>query len=61
MLLTPSNSTNPAFWGKEIRFYGNSIYDIGKMYRDMIPNECDFINAFFPKNPQGAREYFRFN
>lgn len=25
----------------------------------VIPGECDFITAFYPKDPFGAREYFK--
>ena len=56
MILTPYNSTNKDHWGKEV------VYREGKAYFIAIelPNEFDFLNSFFPKDPVGARKYYAY-
>ncbi len=58
MMLTPYNSTNPLFWGKELKFVLDGKVVGDKPTKVEIPTEFDFLNAFYPNNPQ-AREYFK--
>jgi hypothetical protein len=56
MLLTPQNSTNPKFWGKEITYTPKGMA-IGE-FKVKVPDGFDFINALFPKDPSQAKQYF---
>ena len=51
MILTPSNSTNPAFWGYEIR------YEVKQ--KPIMPDEFDFFNYWCGLNPVEARKYYK--
>lgn len=56
MILTPYNSTNPLFWGKDLK-YANGQNTTDQMKLD-FPIEFDFFNLYCGKEPQQARLYY---
>lgn len=58
MLLTPSNSTNPLYWGMELNLvYKGNLIDPYQTKLD-IPTEFDFFNLWAGKDPINAKQYY---
>lgn len=56
VLLTPRNSSNPLYWGKEINYTNGQIYL--EHHKVDVPSEFDFFNLWCGKDPQGAKQYY---
>ena len=71
MILGPQNSSNPLFWGKELKFAINGeLHDaipmpnfirISYNWNLEIPDEVDFLKTFYGNYWPNAKEYFRAN
>jgi len=58
MLLTPFNSTNPWFWGMDLKLIKNGRVIEPYQTKSELPTEFDFFNLWCGKDPVGARQYY---
>ena len=59
MILTPYNSSNPLFWGMELKFINNGRVIEPYQMKSDIPMEFDFFNLWCGKDMVNAREYYK--
>lgn len=60
MILTPFNSTNPHWWGRDLRFVLDGQVVDDNMFKVKLPKgaEFDFLKEFNLTDPEGARRYY---
>lgn len=60
MILNSQNSTNPLFWGKDLKLVldGKVVEPYSGIQFEDMPSEFDFFNVFCGKDPINAKEYY---
>lgn len=58
MILTPQNSTNPAFWGYDLVHTSPVSLEYRRLSWD-FPKECNFLEVFHKTFWPNAKEYYR--
>ncbi len=58
MILIPYNSTNPLFWGKDLRFVVNGQIVEPNQIKSDFPREFNFFNLWAGKDPINAKLYY---